>query len=215
VGFGGNAGILIEPKKGTRFGVTYVSAVKLSFTDKPQFKNTDNLPIPPNLPGLDIGMTVPQSVMLGAYHELNAQWAIMADVGWQNWRQFGTVDVGVDSATPTNITTNLKYKDTWHGAIGAQFRATERWTFMTGFAYDSSCVDDADRTLSLPIGEAYRIGLGAQWQMSKSVNLAAAYEFVWMGDLPVTQDSTYRGRVSGSYNNTSIQFVSIGVQWKF
>src|SRR5262249_40191284 len=38
-GFGGNAGILIEPRKGTRIGVTYLSAVDLDFSDRPNFDN--------------------------------------------------------------------------------------------------------------------------------------------------------------------------------
>src|SRR4029453_664853 len=38
-GFGGNAGILIEPEKGTRFGVTYLSPVNLDFKDRPSFSN--------------------------------------------------------------------------------------------------------------------------------------------------------------------------------
>lgn len=36
-GFGGNAGILIEPLKGTRFGITYTSPVKFNFSDQPTF----------------------------------------------------------------------------------------------------------------------------------------------------------------------------------
>jgi long-chain fatty acid transport protein len=217
-GFGGNAGILVEPKKGTRFGVTYLSPVKLDFKTKPSFSNLGplgGLPIFNNPPALNLGITVPQSVMIGVYQELNAKWAIMADAGWQNWNQFGKVDVGVDSSNPSDLTANLDYQDTWHGAIGVQFHATEKWTLMTGFAYDSSCVSEADRTLSLPVGEAYRIGLGADWKMSQSVSLQAAYEFLWAGDMPVVQDSTYRGRVSGSYDNTSFQFVSVGINWTF
>ena len=99
--------------------------------------------------------------MLSGYHELNAKWALMADVGWQNWSQFGEVDVGVDSANPSSLTKNLNYQDTWHGAIGAQYRASEQWLLSAGFAYDSSAVSDANRTLSLPMGQAYRLGLGA------------------------------------------------------
>ena len=37
VGAGGNVGLLFEPKKGTRFGVTYYSQVKLNFGDTPTF----------------------------------------------------------------------------------------------------------------------------------------------------------------------------------
>ena len=38
-GFGANAGVMIEPRKGTRIGVTYLSPVKLDFKDTPTFSN--------------------------------------------------------------------------------------------------------------------------------------------------------------------------------
>jgi long-chain fatty acid transport protein len=216
-GFGANAGILIEPIKGTRFGVTYLSPVKLDFKDTPSFSNLGPLggAIFANPSELNLGLTVPQSVMLSGYHELNDKWALLADVGWQNWSQFGMVEVGVDSATPTSLTKNLNYQDTWHGAIGAQYRASEKWLLSGGFAYDTSAVSDANRTLSLPMGQAYRFGLGAQWQVSKAVSLGAAYEFMWGGNMPVTQDSAYRGRVSGSFENSWFCFFDLNLTWKF
>ena len=216
-GFGADIGLLITPRQGTRFGVTYLSPVKLDFEDRPSFSNLGGLggAIFANPPQLDLGVTVPQSVMLSAYHELSPKWAILANVGWQNWDQFGKVDVGVDSATPTSLTKNLNYQDTWHGAIGAQYRASEKWLLSAGFAYDTSAVDDENRTLSLPMGEAYRFGLGAQWQVSKAISLGAAYEFMWAGDMPVTQDSVYRGRVSGGFDNSWFSFFDVNLTWRF
>lgn len=217
-GFGANAGVMIEPRQGTRIGVTYLSPVKLDFQATPSFSNLGGFaagkPIFTNPSQLDLGMTVPQSVMLSGYHELNAKWALMANVGWQNWSQFGKVDVGVDSANPTSLTANLNYQDTWHGAIGAQYRASEKWLLSGGVAYDSSAVSDSDRTLSVPMGQAYRIGLGAQWQISEKVNLGAAYEFLWAGDMPVTQNSAYRGNVSGGFNDAWFSFFTLNLSWK-
>ena len=48
------------------------------------------------------------------------------------------------------------------------------------------------------MGETYRFGLGAQWQVSPAISLGAAYALAWMGDMPVNQESLYRGRLSGS-----------------
>ena len=216
-GFGANVGVLVEPRQGTRFGVTYLSPVKLDFKATPSFSNLGPLggAIFAAPPLLDLGLTVPQSVMLSGYHELSAKWAILANLGLQNWSQFGLVDVGVNSADPTSLTKNLNYDDTWHGAVGAQYRASDKWLLSAGCAYDSSAVSDANRTLSLPMGQAYRLGLGAQWQVSKAISLGGAYEFMWAGDMPVTQDSAYRGRVSGSFDNSWFSFFDLNVTWKF
>lgn len=216
-GFGANVGVLITPRRGTRFGVTYLSPVDLDFEDRPRFSNLGPLggAIFANPPQLDLGLTVPQSVMLSGSHDLSPTWALLANVGWQNWSQFGKVDVGVDSATPSSLTKDLNYDDTWHGAIGAQFRASQWWLLSVGFAYDTSAVSDEDRTFSLPMGEAYRFGLGAQWQVSQAVSLGAAGEFMWAGDMPVTQESAYRGRVSGSFEESWFAFFNLNLTWRF
>jgi long-chain fatty acid transport protein len=201
-GFGGNGGILIQPRSGTRIGVNYLSQVKLDFQAKPSFSNLGPIlsGILANPQTLDLGVTVPQSVMGGIYQELNDKWALMADVGWQNWSRFGEVSVGYDPAQ-SGLTAQLHYEDTWHGAIGARYRATDHWSFTGGVAYDTSAVSDANRTVTLPMGKVYRFGVGAYWRVSQSVDLGAAYELAWSGDLPVTQSSVYRGTVSGTYNN--------------
>jgi len=218
-GFGANAGILIEPRKGTRFGVTYNSPVSLDFKDTPSFSN-----LGPVLSGLlanpgevDLGMTVPQGVMIGAYHELSPQWALMADFGWQNWEQFGKVEVGVQSDTSPSLTADLNYENTWHAAIGAIYKLSEDWRLTTGFAYDSSPVDDQNRTVTMPMGEAWRVGLGASWQMNESVNFNAGYEFLWAGDMSVDQgaDASLRGRVAGDYADSFFSFFTVNMTWKF
>jgi long-chain fatty acid transport protein len=109
VGAGGNVGMLFEPKKGMRFGVTYYSQVKLNFSDVPEFTGLSG-PVGTALQNrgllgnqLDLGVRVPQQVMLSAYHEFTDRWALMLDFGWQDWSQFGKVDIGVvgDTRIPT------------------------------------------------------------------------------------------------------------------
>ena len=222
-GFGANLGILIEPREGTRIGLTYLSPVTLDFKATPDLTlvggNLANLLLNP--PPLDLGMTVPQSVMVGFYQDLSPKWAVMGDVGWQNWQQFGEVQVGVDLAngggSARYVTANLNYQDTWHGALGALYRPCQKWQFMGGIAFDSSSVNNANRTVTLPMGQAWRFGLGASYQLSPAVNINAAYEFMWGGDMPVTQgaDDSLRGLVSGSYNDSWFSFTTVNLTWKF
>jgi len=226
-GVGGVGGILIEPVKGTRIGVTYVSQVKLDFSDTPSFDGLGPglsalLATPPKL---DLGVKVPQSVMVGLYQELSPKWAVMCDVGWQDWSQFGQVEVEVDTAragSPSG-TVQLHYQDTWHGAVGVQYRYSDQWRFSGGVAFDSSAVDSEDRSVMLPMGQAWRFGLGAEWQASKKLSLGAAYMFVWSGDMSVNQGTdldpggqpSARGRVAGSYDDVWLSFFTLNLVYKF
>ena len=77
---------------------------------------------------LDLGMTVPQHVILSGYHELSDAWAIMGDFGWENWSQFGKVDVAVTGGQNSpSLTTNVDYNDIYHVAIGSQYRLNPEW----------------------------------------------------------------------------------------
>jgi long-chain fatty acid transport protein len=223
-GYGGNFGILVEPKPGTRFGLTYLTEVKLDFAAVPEFSGLGpvleavlrNRGLTTN--NLDMSMTVPQMVMFSAYHEFNKQWAIMANVGWQNWSRFGQVDIGINSSNPTSLTVNNDYNDTWHVALGAQYRpAIETpWTFTAGVAYDSSAVDDDKRSVVLPMGEAWRFALGAQYAFNANLTLGAAYEFLWSGDMSVNQErGPLAGRVSGDYSSTSFSFFALNLKWTY
>jgi long-chain fatty acid transport protein len=216
-GFGANAGVMIQAGEHTRFGVTYLSPLDLSFKDTPSFSGLGPvigsvLAFPRQL---NLGVTVPQSVMFSAYHALNEQWAVMADFGWQNWNQFGYVQAGVENGGTTTL--NLKYQDTYHGALGAQYRASQNWLLSGGVAYDSSAVESQNRTVTLPMGQTWRFGLGAQYQLSAKVNLGAAYTFMWAGDMTVDQgtDASLRGRVSGAYNSVWFSIASLNLTWKF
>jgi long-chain fatty acid transport protein len=222
-GFGGNLGILYEPNKATRLGATYTSAVKLSFGAVPEFTN-----LGPGLQAalqasgllggkLDLSMTVPQTVMASLVRDLDDRWTIMANLGWQDWTQFSKVDVAIvsdDAGNPKSLTANQNFKDTWHAALGARVQTKSPWSVSFGTAYDTSCLDDADRTPTLPLGAAWRLGVGGRRPVGKKLDLGIAYELVWGGTLPLDQTrGPLSGTIAGSYENTSMHFLTASLRW--
>jgi long-chain fatty acid transport protein len=127
-------------------------------------------------PRLRLDLNIPQMVMLSGYHELNDQWAILGDVGWQDWSKFGDFGVTVSAEDTTSHTVNEHYQDTWHVALGTQYRLTPLWVLSAGVAYDSSMVKTADRKAWLPMDRQIRVGTGAQYPWSEEVTVGFAYE---------------------------------------
>jgi len=216
-GFGAIAGVLIEPSQHTRFGVSYISQTSLNFSDTPTYTN-----LGPGYSALrllsrqiDLGLTLPNSVMASAYHELNPRWSVMGNLGWQQWSQFGKVDVAIGSTDPRSLTAQAGFDDTWHGAVGTQYRILEPWLVACGFAYDSSMLTSRTRTPTVPVGEQWRFGMGAHYDWSRDVTLSLAYELAWSGNLDMdVSRGPLAGRVSGTYVGTNNQFVSFGVRWR-
>jgi long-chain fatty acid transport protein len=216
-GYGASVGVLFSPAPGTRLGLTYTSKVDLDFSDEPKFKNL--APVFDSLLGdireLDLSMTVPQTVMASFYHELNPRWALLGNLGWQDWSEFGKVGVEVTSTTSRDVTADRNYEDTWHVALGAQYRLSDPWLLSFGMAYDSSAVEDEDRTADVPMGEAWHFSFGGQYKWKKNLDVGLAYTFIWAGDMDLDQERPLPGRLAGSYEDTNFHFFATHLRWRF
>ena len=222
-GFGANAGVLGQINDGTRLGLTYLSPVKLDFEDVPEFTGlgpvTDSALKRAGIynANFTLGMTVPQTLMASVYHELSSRWALMGNVGWQNWNSFGKTRVSI-ADTLLSTTTDLEYKDTWHGALGAAWNASSKWQFTGGLAYDSSPVDDESRTLDTPMSDTWRFGIGGQWESSDKIRLGIAYQLTWLGNMAIDQyrqiGSLVINRVAGEYENTALHAFVANLTWR-
>ena len=221
VGVGGNLGVLYQLSPATRFGLTYTSPVKLGFSNPPTFSGLGpGIGAAIRATGLDttiidVGLTVPQTVMLGFYQAVGDRWAILGDVGWQNWAAFGAVEIGVSSSPPRSLTTKISYDNTWHVGLGAQVQVSEPWQLHFGAAYDSSMTSDDNRSLSLSLASQLRLGAGAQVVLDKHWDLGFASELLWGGSPRVdVEHGPLSGHVSGSYASTWFVFFAFNFTWK-
>ncbi|MBW2441107.1 MAG: outer membrane protein transport protein [Deltaproteobacteria bacterium] len=222
VAYGFNLGVLLAPRDDTRFGITYRSEVDLEFKDTAGLKNIG--PVLQgilNLSGLagskvNIDMTIPQLVMISAYHQLTDQWAVMGNLGWQDWSEFGKQDLTLESTTSTTFTKDLEYDDTWHVALGAQYRFGENWLWSVGAAYDTSPTDEDTRTPDLPLDRQIRVGTGIQYDWTEAVTLGVAYEYLDAGDAKIDQEGgPLQGSLKGQYDTNAIHFFAANLIWKF
>jgi long-chain fatty acid transport protein len=222
VTYGLNLGVLYELNNRTRFGLQYISESDYELKDKPNFKGLGSiLESVLGAAGLldasiKMDVTAPQSVMLSAFHDVNERWAIMGNIGWQDWSEFGKVRIQVSSTDITTMTLDSNYDDSWHAAVGTQFKVSEPLLLSFGIAYDSSIVDDDDRTLDLPLGDSWRFGSGAHYKLKDNLDVSFAYELWWFGDLEVdVDDGPLTGWVSGEYERTLVHVFNFGLIRRF
>lgn len=218
-GYGGEFGVMYQFSKQTRVGATYLTPVDLNFKDNPRITGLG--PVlgavvdRRQLTNLKMDVTVPQMAMVSGYHELNDQWAVMGNVGWQQWSQFGQLGVEVDSANPKSVTVDINAKDTWHVAAGTQYKPSEKWSFSTGLAYDSAMLDGDHQSFTLPSGEAWRWGIGTTYAMNKNWTVGLGYELIWSGNIGVNADrGPLAGHVDGQYNDVAIQVLALSIMWR-
>ena len=220
VGAGGIAGVLIEPMEGTRFGVTYNSPVDLDFDENPDLSGGGAVfaALDPRISTarIDLGLTVPQQVMLSGYHDLTDKVAIMGNVVWQQWSQFGQPSLEVTSTTSRSATADLDYNDTWGFAVGGRYRFAPDWQWSLGVAFDTSPMSKSERTPALPLDRQVRVGTGVQYALNERATVGAAYEYLNLGDADLDRDrGPLAGRLQGDYSTNEIHFFNATLSWKF
>ena len=228
ISFGGNVGVLVEPIRGTRLGVTYRSPVNLHFNDiVDQVRNLGpGLNLILDILGrrfdvqrgskVDMTLTNPQEMMFSVYHDLTRDLAIMGNFGWQNWKSFGQPSVTIDGGNTIDTTADLHFSNTYHWSIGAMYRVAPAWLLTAGFAYDTSPVSESNRTVSLPLDRQIRYAAGVQYDLSKATTLGVAYTLISTGDAPVNQDAgPLRGTVVGHYRPNFVHAIGLNFTYRF
>nr|WP_262137229.1 OmpP1/FadL family transporter [Pseudomonas sp. Marseille-Q5117] len=221
-GTGANVGVLYNLNERTRLGLAWTSKIKLKFEDKPELKKITNPLLRLALNRLDadqlnVDMNVPQTVTTSVSYQLDPQWTLLGSLGWQDWSDFGKVGVEVDTDLgSTSRTAQRQYKDTWHASIGAQHQINPKLRWNVGLGYDSSAVDDKDRTVDNPMNEAWRLATGVSYALQDDVDVHMSYTLIYLGDMDVQQTKARSGgSVSGEYKNAALHVLGGGVVWRF
>lgn len=222
LGYGFNLGILIEPREDLRFSLTYRSKVEVEFKDVVDIKG-----IGPNLQALldligvtsekvDLEMELPQEVLISGYYDLTDKVALVASAGWQDWSNFGKSTLTLRSTNTTSFEADRNFKDTWHAAIGARYRFAEPWLWSVGFAYDSSPVDDEDRTPDMPLDRQIRLATGLQYDWNENVTIGGAYTYIDLGDAEIDQQGgPLQGNLKGDYKTNHVHTLALNLIWRF
>ena len=222
VGYGGIVGVMLTPQPGTRLGVSYISPVDLEFEDVMSTSNlgpgasaiVDRLRASDRKLGL--GITVPQQVMLSGFHQLTPKLALVASLNWQDWSEFGKVDISVDGPTDNSATTDLDYDDTWGAALGIQYLVAPRWLWSAGVGFDTSPMGESERTPTLPLDAQYRFGTGIQHDLTENVSVGVAYQLMYGGEADLDVDrGPLSGRVKGDYSSYLFHFANATLVWRF
>lgn len=201
-------GLLMQLTEKTRAGLTWNSKTDYQFSidAKAQF---------PELPNVEFDVPVsaqvraPQQLMFSLVHDISRTWSVMGDLGWQDWSQFGSPQITVAGE---NVEKNNRLKDSWHTALGIQYRPTEQWRLNAGVAFDSTVYQSQnDVALSLPTGDEWRFATGAQYQVTPQSNVGFAVSYLNMQSSRVQSPEQFKGR----YDNPYLWFASVNYSYQF
>lgn len=213
---------LYELNDDTRFGINYRSEINHKFKGDISSPNAAGIGMGSVLnQDISVKLDTPAMLSMGAYHQINDKWAVMAE--WQRvfWSSFKSLDVvGSDTTNPATgsyliSSTPENWRDTDFFAIGASYQIDNQWKLRLGMAYDQTAVRKKDRTVRIPDSDRlwYSAGLGYQYNENLSFDMAYAYIQAKKASVDTPADGTHRG-VYAEYNN-SIKLWGISATYRF
>lgn len=217
-GLGGTIGVLLEPRKDLRLGLTYRTPIELDFKNHAHTSGID-----PTLIGqvvvdslqnaVHTKLVLPQQVMASVVYGLTDQLDVLANLGWEQYSEFAKSMIRVRVLTQ-DVTEGRDYDDTWHAGIGLRYAIDERWKVSCGFSYDSSMADNDVRTPDLPADRVFRYagGLAYAWE---DFSVGLNYEYADLGSASISKSSALTGALAGRYDTNHIHVLGLAGEWTF
>ena len=225
VDVGYQLGAMYELSDATRFGVNYRSEIN----HKLKGDIDSNLAVNPLYGFLSQDITArldtPAMLSVGAYHEINDKWAVMAEYQRVFWNSFDSLDIyGKTAGNPLlnngNLVSSTKenWRDTNFYALGASYQIDNQWKARFGLAYDESAVKLADRTPRIPDSDRIWYSAGLGYQYNEKLSFDMAFTYIQAKDASInmagTKNSASGADVKADYKN-SVKMWGLSLNYKF
>jgi long-chain fatty acid transport protein len=156
-------------------------------------------------------LTLAALARVGLSHEFNDRWSGYATLGWDDWSQMNEV---ILSGNSKGVALPRDWHDTYHSALGADYRLDDQWTLRAGMAYDTSPTNKNDRTADMPIDEQFRYAIGADYLRKSGMKVSGSLVYADYGDAEI-DNLGERGLTgySGKYSTNQIWFAAVSFNW--
>ncbi len=204
IGYGFNAGILVDVTERLAWGFTYHSKVEYELEGRIRtsgFPTGTPLPVPPNESyKATLDFTSPESADTSVTYKANDKWTLYAGATWTRWSQLDSIVAELKQPLPgfSEVGEELNWEDTWSYAVGVAYQLNPGWVLRGGFTLDESPTSNADRTVRIPVSNRKIVSLGAGWNINRDWTMDFAYSY-----LRESQGSVDRGDYRADYRNSA------------
>jgi long-chain fatty acid transport protein len=194
-------------------GVVYRAEMDVNLEGDLNFRNLA-FPTPP-ADDIEIDWDNPQTLNAGLRYELAPGKQLMFSADWEDWSAFSENQLAITGGAlnPTGVL-ERNFKDTWSAGIAFVDMSNKTSGYSVGFSYDSSPVNDKDRTIDLPFDETYKISAAYAWKGSKQLDFGLGGTLMYFGEGKV--DQTAQGvRFKGKFDTNMSLFLGGTVRYVF
>jgi len=226
-GVGMVAGIVYEPRRGTRIGVDYHSQIRQLLHGDATFAAGG--PVGQAIgavtgafkgTSLSSDFVAPATAAVGIYQEISPASAVMVDVKWTHWQALQDLQVTFGNPTQPPVRTDFSWHDSWFVTAGGRYQLSDRVALRYGVAYDQSPARDATRNPIIPDSDSYWVAAGLEYRYSRSTKVDAAYGHIFASDAPIGLKATdpgnaFRGNLSGMIQDSHVDYFAVQLVHRF
>ena len=161
--------------------------------------------------GVETKLTMAAIARVSLSHDLNEQWSLHTTWGWDNWSEMDDIFI---STNVGGATLPRNWDDTYHYALGADYRLNRQWTLRAGVAYDTDPVDPKDRTADMALDEQYRYALGLDYHRDNGVKISGSVVYADYGEAEIdSQRAPPLFGIQGDYKTNDLFFANVSFNW--
>ncbi|EIP5899563.1 outer membrane protein transport protein [Vibrio cholerae] len=192
-----------------RVGFAYKSEVVMDFEG-----HAEGISYGSYKPGM-MSVTLPATAELASFHQLNDQWAIHASINWTDWSSFKELTAVFPEKS--DLIKSENWEDNYRFALGTTYQYDAKLALRAGVAYDTSAVDDKNRTATIPETDRTWVSVGGSYVATPQLTLDAGFTYIFAKDATINEprdasDQT-AAAIGGAFTgNVSGNVWLIGVQ---
>jgi len=204
-------GLTYQLNEKAMLGVVYRPEFDVELEGDVNFSGFTVLPTP-TADSIEVEWTNPQVLRFGLQYKLDDQYTLFFDADWEDWSAFSDNRLEFDGDLNVVAELDRNWKDTYH--VGAAVK--RQWDgqhFSMGISYDTSPVDDDDRTIDLPVDEQLKLSV-SYGRNGERFDYAIGTTLMYLGDGKV--DQTAQGvRFKGEFDTNYALFVGGTLRYEF
>ena len=206
-------GLTFDLSDQTMFGMVYRAEADVDLDGDLNFRN---MPAGFSPPANEVGLAWdnPQLLQVGIRHRVHDDLMLFFSADWEDWSVFSENLLEVSGGTLNpDATLDRNWEDTWNVSLG-MVRRTGVHLYSLGVSYDSSVVEDEDRTIDLPLDEVYKLSAAYGWDNSAGPDFAIGATLLYLGEGKV--DQTAQGvRFKGEFDQNIALFLGGTIRYEF
>lgn len=128
--------------------------------------------------------TTPDVVSVGLVQQITNRLTGHATFEWANWSQFNGFVIKFASGRPNEVRPQV-WKDTYFGALGLTFQASDMTTLRGGASFGTAVSNGGSNSIS-PDGDRTTLSVGLNHKVNENFELNGSYTHVFFKDATIS-----------------------------